>query len=324
MRAGLPHHEVVAELDAELPEVLDLAVDDLLREPELRDPVDEHPARTVQGLEHGDRVAQADEVAGHGEPRGAGADDRRRASPWAAAISGTSKPPFSRSQSATKRSSLPMLTDFSVDLSAVVTAHTIWHWSSCGHTRPQMAGRRLRSRTVATAPWKSPSATWRTKRGMSIPTGQPEMHLAFGHSQAAGRLLDRLHRGEAERHLRHVADALVGRLLGHDLLRQLEALLLADSRRLLGSCPGCSSGALLGRARRVAKRGHLGFEPAAVARPILLVAAALHLGVHRLPAHHADRSPPRGRRTRARPRRRTASCLRQRRGSRRTSRCRRS
>jgi hypothetical protein len=74
-------------------------------------------------------------------------------------MSGTTKPPFSRSQSATKRSSLPMLTDFSVDLRAAVTVHTIWHWSSCGHTRPQMAGSRLRSRIVATAARKSPSAT---------------------------------------------------------------------------------------------------------------------------------------------------------------------
>ena len=53
----------------------DLPADDVLRQAELGDAVDQHAADLVQRLEDGDVVALLDEVAGGGEAGGAAADE---------------------------------------------------------------------------------------------------------------------------------------------------------------------------------------------------------------------------------------------------------
>ena len=63
------------DLHADFLQVLHLGIDDALGEAELGDPVDQHAARFVQGLEDGHIVAHLDEIAGDREPRGAGPDD---------------------------------------------------------------------------------------------------------------------------------------------------------------------------------------------------------------------------------------------------------
>ena len=62
------------------------------------------------------------------------------------------------------------------------SVHFCSHWSSCGQTRPQMAGSTFLSKSVWNAPSKSCRATWVMNVGMSISTGQPAMHGRFLHS----------------------------------------------------------------------------------------------------------------------------------------------
>jgi len=72
--------------------------------------------------------------------------------PVDAAISGTSASPCAVSQSAAKRSSLPIWTALSTLLRLLPTTQAFWHCSSCGQTRPQTAGRMFVSLIVLTAP----------------------------------------------------------------------------------------------------------------------------------------------------------------------------
>ncbi len=69
------HDGVVLELDAQLLEAVDLALDDGLRQTELGDAVDQHAAAGEERLEHGDVEAVAGELAGAGDAGRAGADD---------------------------------------------------------------------------------------------------------------------------------------------------------------------------------------------------------------------------------------------------------
>ena len=64
------------DLDAEVLEPVDLALDDRLRQAELRDAVDEHAAGLVQRLEDRHAVAHLGEVGRDGEAGRAGADHR--------------------------------------------------------------------------------------------------------------------------------------------------------------------------------------------------------------------------------------------------------
>ena len=74
-RDRLTDDHVAHELDAERLEVLDILVDDLLRQAVLGDAVAQHAAVRVQRLEDRHRVAQLREVAGHREAGRARADD---------------------------------------------------------------------------------------------------------------------------------------------------------------------------------------------------------------------------------------------------------
>src|ERR1022692_1280212 len=71
----LAHDHVAHEIHAERLEVLDVLIDDLLRQPVLGDPVAQDAAVRVQRLEDRDRVAELREVTGHGEAGRARADD---------------------------------------------------------------------------------------------------------------------------------------------------------------------------------------------------------------------------------------------------------
>ena len=62
------------------------------------------------------------------------------------------------------------------------SVHLHSHCSSCGHTRPQIAGSRLSADNVLNADSNSPAATCVMNVGMSIPTGHPAMHGSFLHS----------------------------------------------------------------------------------------------------------------------------------------------
>ncbi len=57
---------------------VDLGLDDVLRQAELRDAVDEHAAGGVEGLEDRDVVAELGELAGRGQAGRPGADDADR------------------------------------------------------------------------------------------------------------------------------------------------------------------------------------------------------------------------------------------------------
>ena len=74
--------------------------------------------------------------------------------PFAGAISGFT-PPFSRLQSATKRSSFPIATGSPFTPRIQLPSHCV----SCGHTRPQIAGRDESSAMTAAAAAKLPAAT---------------------------------------------------------------------------------------------------------------------------------------------------------------------
>ena len=97
--------------------------------------------------------------------------------PVGAALGGIKRLPCSRSQSAAKRSSLPMATGSSF----FPTIQSFSHWSSCGQTLPHTAGRLLRSFSLRAAPAKSPSAISAMKAGISISTGHPSRHFGFLH-----------------------------------------------------------------------------------------------------------------------------------------------
>ena len=203
---------------------------------------------------------------------------------------GGSPGPCSASQSATKRSRRPMATGSPF----LPSTQLLSHCSSCGQTRPQTAGRALVCLTVRIAAAKSPSATQPMKPGMSMPTGQPSTQPGFLQArQRVGLFAGQLGR-VAQGHLVEVAHALDRLLLGHrpsdvvDRPRASSPLVRSERRIRCGggarSPPRCSSRAARGT------------------RP----------------------SPPRGRRTRARPRRRTWSRRPRSDGRRRTCRCRRS
>jgi hypothetical protein len=87
--------------------------------------------------------------------------------------------PFFRSQSATKRSSLPIWTARSTPFNDLPRVQSAWHWTSCGQTRPHTAGRRLVSLMMSTAALKSPSRSFRMKPGMLTATGHPLTQGAF-------------------------------------------------------------------------------------------------------------------------------------------------
>ena len=63
----------------------------------------------------------------------------------------------------------------------LLMTHWLSHWVSCGHTRPHTDGRMLASRMTPRAPSTSFTRRWRMKRGMSISTGQPLMHVGRLH-----------------------------------------------------------------------------------------------------------------------------------------------
>src|SRR3989339_511474 len=81
------------------------------------------------------------------------------------------------SQSATNLSKLPMATDSCL----IPRIHFSSHCSSCGQTRPQIAGRAFVSLFFLTDAAKSPLATWVKNPGISTSTGQPLTHWAFLH-----------------------------------------------------------------------------------------------------------------------------------------------
>src|SRR5208337_1487586 len=71
----LADNDVGLEIDAHLPQDVDLVANDVLGQAELWDTVNQHTADLVQGLEHGDGVSPADQVASGAQARRAAADD---------------------------------------------------------------------------------------------------------------------------------------------------------------------------------------------------------------------------------------------------------
>ena len=97
--------------------------------------------------------------------------------PDGSGAAGSGQRPCARFQSATNRSRLPMATGSPFRPTTHLTSHCV----SCGHTRPQTAGRALTSRMRSAASSNLPSATSFTNPGMSMPTGHPAMHRGFLH-----------------------------------------------------------------------------------------------------------------------------------------------
>ncbi len=90
-------------------------------------------------------------------------------------VSGTASHPRATAKSATNRSRRPIATGWSF----LPTMQVASHWLSCGHTRPQTAGRALLSLRTRYAVFRSRRAVAAMKAGMSIPTGHPGTHRGF-------------------------------------------------------------------------------------------------------------------------------------------------
>ncbi len=84
---------------------------------------------------------------------------------------------FFDSQSATNLSRRPM----AMGAPFFPRTHRLSHWTSWGQTRPHIPGRLFLALIVETASTISPSRTALIKAGISIPTGQPSIHLGFLH-----------------------------------------------------------------------------------------------------------------------------------------------
>jgi hypothetical protein len=97
--------------------------------------------------------------------------------PVGAGSLGISIVPDFRSKSATNRSRRPIATGSHF----FPRMQSFSHWSSCGQTLPQTAGRQFVSLIFRAAPRKSPSATSWTKPGMSKSTGHPDTEPGFLH-----------------------------------------------------------------------------------------------------------------------------------------------
>ena len=119
-------------------ELVDLGVDDRVRQAEVGNAVLEHAARLVEGLVDRDVAAGLGHVGRAGHAGRAGADDAD-AEPVAARCTERSTSPRLIARSPTQRSSRPMATGSSVS----PTVQTPSHWFSCGQTRPQTAGSRF-------------------------------------------------------------------------------------------------------------------------------------------------------------------------------------
>ena len=76
--ASTPDPEPQLDLDAELHDGLDLAGDELARQPVLGDPEHHHPAEPVGGLVDGHRMAGQAQLVGRGQPGRAATDDPDR------------------------------------------------------------------------------------------------------------------------------------------------------------------------------------------------------------------------------------------------------
>ena len=96
-----------------------------------------------------------------------------------AAMSRVGASMFASAQSATNRSSHPTATGSPFN----PRMHLASHCTSCGQTRPVVAGSALLVRKILAAVSKSPSATFVTKFGISTRTGHPRMHGFLGQSR---------------------------------------------------------------------------------------------------------------------------------------------
>jgi hypothetical protein len=83
--------------------------------------------------------------------------------------------PLSRSTSATNRSRRPIENW----IAFFAYKQFFWHCSSCGQTRPQMAGKLFFSLIFLIAPVRSFCFISLMKAGISTPTGQPSTHFGF-------------------------------------------------------------------------------------------------------------------------------------------------
>ncbi len=84
--------------------------------------------------------------------------------------------PFSRSQSARKRSRRPMLTGSPI----LPMTHLLWHCTSCGQTLPQTAGRAFLVLMAAMPSAYFFSLMHLMNVGIGTSTGQPVRHIGFG------------------------------------------------------------------------------------------------------------------------------------------------
>ena len=75
MVRDLADDHVGLDINAQLLQALDLVLDDVLGQTELRDAVHQNAAGHMQGLVNGDLVAQLGQVAGDGQAGGTSADD---------------------------------------------------------------------------------------------------------------------------------------------------------------------------------------------------------------------------------------------------------
>jgi len=215
----LADHRAGLELDAEIAECLDLHLQDLLREAELRDAVDKHAAHLVQGFEDGDIVAHLRQLGGGGQARRTGADDGH-------ALAGglgeggllhqttLALPVGDEALEATDGHRVPLLGQHALDLALVFLR------ADAAADGGQDVGlldlpRRLGELAL---PHETDEAGDIHGDGAALDARGP---LAL---QAAAGLGDRLLGGIAQRNLVEVVDADLGRLLGHGLARGLGGL----------------------------------------------------------------------------------------------------
>ncbi len=156
-----------AKVDALGAHLLEAPIDEVLFELEVGDAVAKQPADAIVALEHGDVVAGARELLRGREPRGAGADDRRRACRSSRARHAARDRARARDRRCA-RSIVLMVTGSSSRSSTHDASH------GAGQTRPVTSGKLFVAMRGARPLHRAPARTRdRSTRGSRLPSGQP-------------------------------------------------------------------------------------------------------------------------------------------------------
>ena len=158
-RHVVPDPERELDVDAELEDGVDLAGDELARQPVLRDAEHHHPAEAVGGLVDGHRMAGQAQLVGRREAGGSAADhaDGRQRRRGHRGRAPRARRVFAAKLSTPKRSVTKRLSArIATGASTVPRRHA--DSQGAAHTRPQIEANGLGARAMRYASRKRPSA----------------------------------------------------------------------------------------------------------------------------------------------------------------------